>query len=59
MNKITVICFNCEHEWDADKLSANSDCPKCGCPNKKDSNIEVTGADHIIRIEGKGRETNA
>lgn len=25
-----AICFNCEYEWDIDKLSADVDCPDCG-----------------------------
>jgi hypothetical protein len=44
--EITVICGNCEREWDADERAATDPCtrPVCGFH-------DVDGEENIIRIE--------
>lgn len=38
-HKITIICGNCEYEWDGNTISADSNCLKCNCPS----------TEHVVR----------
>ena len=46
--RVTIICGDCEAEWDADKLPGTADCPWCGS--------EGGEGDHIVRVNKARRE---
>jgi hypothetical protein len=47
---VTVICGNCEHEWDGDKRAADAACPRCGFDP---SFLQNPGADHVVRLAAR------
>lgn len=39
-SRVRVVCWNCEHEWDADKRAADAPCFVCGATSE--------GEDHVV-----------
>lgn len=36
-----VVCYRCEHEWDADKRPADADCYVCGAQSGSEDHVVI------------------